>query len=242
MAGPREDSVLVNLRALRGLEEERVREEQRELERRAEQARRALEEAERLRREQAERMIREAEEARRLEAARREREAREDELRLEEAERRARVEAEAALEEKRLRFEVWARVHAKRPRGLYAAVVALVLGAGAIGVWALVEHGRVERANTELAASRAEMERNRAAADDLRRQIDDYMKRPAPHAPVVDATATPVPTGTPPATRPRPHGGGATKPPAVTQPACIKMCPAGKPICAEEEKVCAGGK
>lgn len=108
------DSVLVSLRSLRRMEEERVEREISE-ERRAEAERRAAtEEAERREREEQARREREEAERRRQAEERREQAEREERYRLAEATQRARVEAELALERERLALTLASRPPAKR--------------------------------------------------------------------------------------------------------------------------------
>ena len=134
MSERRENSVLVALRELRGIEDDRVKREQ-------DEARTRLE-AERSAKEAGERRAREEEEARRLAEEERVRRAeeekqakvREEHLRIEDAERRARVDGEVRLQEERMRLEIQSRAHHKSPlKAIVGVAIALaVLGGGIV--------------------------------------------------------------------------------------------------------------
>lgn len=245
MANPREDSVLMNLRLLKGISEDRAEEEREQLRLRAEQARQALAEAERLRRLDAERIVRQADEARQRaadDAARCEREA---QLRLEEAERRARVEAAARLEEARLRLEIEARAAQgadKRPVGWIVAALLLLAGAGGAGVYLYQQGQRAEAAtraaqqrvielqaiNADIKAKRDEaLTAGRARREQIERDI--AARERELEALQAGGAKPPAPVSKPPASRPTPAR------PAVPD-THIKMCPPEKPICQEWEK------
>jgi len=168
MADRKESSVLFSLRELRGIEEERVAEE--------EQARIQAEDARRRAAEEAERKIREEEEARRRaveEAERRgreevERRQREERLRVEEAERRARVEAQATLEQQRLAHEMELRameVRRKRPTALIAIAAVLLLAVGGLGFWAYQTKQESAQEREKHAKRLAELEKQMERAN-----------------------------------------------------------------------------
>lgn len=131
MSERREDSVLVALKELRGMEDARVKREQDEAQARAE-AEKAAKEAvlRRAREEEEARRLAEEDRIRRVEEEKQGR-LREDQLRVEEAERRARVEGEMKLQQERMRLEVQSRAtHGRSP---VKAVVAAVLGVTLVG-------------------------------------------------------------------------------------------------------------
>jgi hypothetical protein len=129
----RENSVLLSLKELRRMEDNRLQEEQNEIAAKAEAERQTREAGERRAREEAERQRQEAEDRVRREEEGRVAREREEQLRLQEAERRARVEGEMRLQEERIRLEVQ---HRKRTSPLKAilgvSVVLVLVGGGAI--------------------------------------------------------------------------------------------------------------
>ena len=127
MADRRENSLLVSLKELRDLEEDRVREEEDAVRAREEAERRAKEDAIRAAKEAEEAKIREAEDKIRRETEEKERKAREERLRIEEAERRARIEAEAKLEEARIAADARIKAAKKPPVRLIVGIAITVL-------------------------------------------------------------------------------------------------------------------
>jgi len=237
MANPREDSVLVNLRALRGIAEDREAEAREQERLRLEQARQALEEAERLRREDAARIVRAAEEARRRaaeEAAQAEREAR---LRVEEAERRARVEAEARLEQARLRLEIEAHaaLPSRRGRGWVLFSVLLLCGGTALGALAWNAHqagARAERQRQEAQSKVRELEAVSAAIQARQRELtvanaEERRRLEAEIARLQGQQAALQPAvPAPKRTRPAP-----VRKPAAEETKLPELCPPGQAIC-----------
>jgi hypothetical protein len=235
MAGAREDSVLVSLRALKGISADREEEEREQQRLRAEQARQALAEAERLRREDAERIVREAEAARQRAADEAARVAREDALRREEAERHARIEAEALLEVARLRMEVEARGikrPVKRPVGLLVALGLVACAALGLGVHAQRTGEARRAAARELRIAEEEAAKQRALVDVARKERDEKQRR------MDEATREPAIVEPPPMDvrppHPRRHVVVTTLPDA---PLPLLICPEGKSLCKPEEMV-----
>jgi dTMP kinase len=186
MSERRENSVLVALRELRGIEDDRVKREQEEA--------RARSEAERAAKEASERQTREEEEARRLAEEDRlrrieeEKQAkiREEQLRLEEADRRARVDGEMKLQEERMRLEMQSRSGAKSPLKAVIAVTVVLALAGAVIVYKIQAANRQENAERErkldqertqerlaAKAAQAELERKILA---ITRDMDEKLK------------------------------------------------------------------
>ena len=131
MSERRENSVLVALRELRGIEDDRVKREQEETRARLDAERTAKEAAERRAREEDD--VRRLAEEDRLRRGEEEKQAkiREEHLRIEDAERRARVDGEVRLQEQRMRLEIQSRAEGKSPLkavAVVAAVLALVGG------------------------------------------------------------------------------------------------------------------
>ncbi len=164
MSERRENSVLVALRELRGIEDDRVKREQEES--------RARVEAERVARETAERRTREEEENRRLSEAERLRrieedklaKVREEELRVEEAERRARVEGEMKLQEERMRLEIQSRAGRSPLKAVVGVALVLALVGGVV-VFKIQAANKAEMAEKEkaVALERERTEREHAA-------------------------------------------------------------------------------
>ena len=216
-----ETSVVIGLRELRRIEEDRVRDE-REAVRRAEAARaEAIAEAARRVREEEEARARAiaAAEAQRLDDERRQ--AREAELRVREAEARARVVAAVELESARLASDAELRrqeVARRRPAGLVAAAAALAV-ATAVLTWQLVERSdqaaRAERrwadAAQRVAALEAEVRAGAERRGELERALD-AARHPAPVIPAAPAVAAPrrdAPRG---GARPQPRPAPSTSP------------------------------
>jgi colicin import membrane protein len=251
----RENSVLFSLRELKGLEDDRVREEderQKQVAAAAEQAR--LAEIERARRE-AEQARAASESAERERLAASERQQREDGLRLEEAERRARVEAQSKLESERLRLEMEARVQVasatKKPTGLIALAAVLVVAVAGVGIFAYqksVESDnsalRAQDAAERAAAAKAAKEQadrdlleSKQIQAELQTQLDKAVKlraaaRTADEQAAADETIKRLQSKKAEATR-------NIGKPATAAPK-LMICPQNKPICDESEKVPAG--
>jgi dTMP kinase len=133
MSERRENSVLVALRELRGLEDDRVKREQEEALARAEVERAAKEATERRARDEDEtRRLAEEDRVRRAEEEKQAR-IREEQLRIEDAERRARVDGEVRLQEERMRLEIQSRADGKSPvKAVLAVAAVLALVGGGI--------------------------------------------------------------------------------------------------------------
>lgn len=172
MSRQNENSVLVSLRELRNIEDDRLRTEAAEVEQRKAAEARARQEAERIAQEAAEARVREAAAAERAVEEARRREADAEKLRLLEAERRARIQAEAQIEMERLRLQaegVAAQPSSARKvvyalGGMTMAIVASLVYL--LGVY-LPERQRVQAAATEQreAALRAQAEQDRKALE-----------------------------------------------------------------------------
>jgi DNA repair exonuclease SbcCD ATPase subunit len=179
------DSVLVSLKELRNIEDNRIDREQ-EAERQAEELeRRAREQAEEAARQLAERRQRERQRAEQERRERQARQAREERLRLAEAERRARVEAELALERQRLTLEAGVRPARGGPPWLAVGALALVM-VTAVGGLGYLLSGATARARELQATLR--LERRTTSAQ--RRQIETMGQRLAQlQSTLVDARA-----------------------------------------------------
>jgi len=172
MSDRHENSVLVALRELRGIEDERVKREQEEA--------RARIEAERAAKEAAARRAREEEAA--LRAAEEERlrrieddkvaKVREEQLRIEEADRRARVDGEMKLQEQRMRLEIQARA-GKSPLKAIAGVTILLLGIGGVVLYKVNAANKAEIAERERKAEqdRAAIAAAKAAQAELEKRL-----------------------------------------------------------------------
>ncbi len=149
-----ENSLLVSLKELKGIEQDRVQQEAEDARRREEDARAAREAEIRRAREAEEARVRAAAEAERQRIEDEQRRVRDDALRLEEAERKHRVEAQMKLEEQRLKMEIEANaIHGakKKPVALIAASVVLVFAVVGLGIFAYQKHQENERKQAELA-------------------------------------------------------------------------------------------
>jgi hypothetical protein len=160
-----ENSVLVSLKELRRLEDERLEAEANARRARAEAERRAKLEAEQRTRDEETRRAREEEERRRRAESEREERQREDRIRVEEAERRALVEGELKLRERRLLEEQRQR-HVPgrrfgRSAGRAAAAGALLFVAvgGGLAAWASRQHQAEKKALERELASRDDQAR-----------------------------------------------------------------------------------
>lgn len=170
MAERRENSLLVSLRELKEIEEDRVREEEDAVRTREEAERRAREDAIRQAKEAEDRKIRDAENKIRREKEERERKIREEQLRLEEAERRARVDAEAKLAEVRIQQEARIKASKAPPVRMIVGITLtfLVVSGGAIGY--VVTKNMEERQEQERKAQET-LRQQREAAEAKRQQI-----------------------------------------------------------------------
>ena len=165
-----ENSVLVSLRELRGIEDDRVKREQDDARARAEAERAAKEAAER-------RVRQEAEDRRRAEEDRLKRiedeqqaKIRDEQLRVEDAERRARVEGEMKLQEQKMRLEIQSRAEGRSPM---KAIVLVAVGLAAIGgivVYKIQASNRAELAERERIAQQ-ERESHRASQAELEKRL-----------------------------------------------------------------------
>jgi dTMP kinase len=170
MAERTENSVLVSLRELRGIEDDRIRREQEEVRARAEAERAATEAAERRARQEDEDRRR-AEELRlqRIEEDKQTR-LRDEHLRIEEAERRARVESEMKLQEQKMRLEIQSRAEGRSPVKAIAAV-ALVLAAIGGGIVYKIQAAHAERERIAEQEARARHEAANAENAELRGKL-----------------------------------------------------------------------
>jgi hypothetical protein len=165
-----ENSVLVSLRELRGIEDDRLKREQEEARARAEAARAAKEAAER-------RAVQDAEDRRRAEEDRVRRaeedklaRIREEQLRIEEADRRARVEGELKLQEQKMRLEIQSRAERRSPLKAIVGVAAVVILIAGVVVYRIQAANQAEIAERERAAQ-DERERHRASQAELERKL-----------------------------------------------------------------------
>ncbi len=183
----KESSVLFSLRELQQIEEDRISEEE-ESARLAEEDRiRSKMEAERLAREEEEARLRGEEEADRLARETKEQAERDGQLRLQEAETRARIEGQQKLETERLHHEMEARkieASQKRPVGLIATAVVLVLVVSGLGIWAYGEYQEgkkkdiqaqldKEAAEAKQAELEAELAKQKALMAEFDKQISE---------------------------------------------------------------------
>jgi hypothetical protein len=157
-----ESSVLFSLRELRGIDDQRRQDEDAARRAAEEAATRARLEAERVAREQAEARQQAIAEAERAAREAVEHAAREERIRIEEAERRARVEAQARLEQQRMAQEMEIRaleVQKRRPTGLIAVAVVLVLAVAGLGVFLVKRGNEADALARKNAAYQSEVER-----------------------------------------------------------------------------------
>ncbi|MEO5768732.1 MAG: hypothetical protein ABIS92_10310 [Polyangia bacterium] len=160
MSDRRENSVLVALRELRGIEDERVKREQEEARARLEAERVAKEAAVlRAREEQEQLRLAEDDRLRRIEDQKIAK-VREEQLRVEEAERRARIEGEMKLQEERMRLEIQSRA-GKSPMKLVLGVTLAAALVGGVIVYKIQAANRAEMAEKEL---KAQQEHDKAMA------------------------------------------------------------------------------
>ena len=158
MSDRREDSVLVALKELRGIEDDRVRKEKDEARARVEAERAAKEASERRAREEEQaRLQAEEDRVRRLEEDKQAR-AREEQLRVEEAERRARVDGEMKLQHERKRLEIQSRAGRSPLKAVVGVALAVALVGGVILYKVNASH------NAELAAREKRAEEDRTSA------------------------------------------------------------------------------
>jgi hypothetical protein len=203
------DSVLVSLRRLREIEQQRT---QRELDQRQQEELERLQAAEaaaRRERERDEARARDEDEQRRREEEQRDRQEREERLRIEEARQRARVEADLQLERERLRLELAARPPQRSLAAWIPPLLAVALAGGALffgwewrgevsrrrGLEAQLERAGeesaqrtrlLEQSEAQLARRGQQLASLRLEADELRRRLREApTARPGdpPHRP-----------------------------------------------------------
>jgi hypothetical protein len=174
MAERTENSVLVSLRELRGIEDDRLRHEQDEARARAEAARAAKEAAERRAvQEQADRVRAEEDRVRRLEEDKLAR-VREEQLRIEEADRRARVEGELKLQEQKMRLEIQSRAERGSPLKAIAIVAVVLVALGGVVLYKIQAANQAEitaQRDAQQRATQEERERHLAAQAELERKL-----------------------------------------------------------------------
>ncbi|MFH0902936.1 MAG: hypothetical protein V2A73_20095 [Pseudomonadota bacterium] len=250
MAEKRENSVLISLRELRKIEDDRQAQEKVDERKREEDVRRAREEAERQAREETERQRRETEETERRRVEDAERRTREDQLRVEEAERRARVEAQMKIEAERMRLEVEAK-HAigtaKKPKALIAGIVAVSLAAmGVLGWFAYSAYQKNQQQLADqlafeqeirslqkqiddaFAEQKALMEQWKAADDVRKKQIEAQMADNEARQQALKTTMATVKDA-------RPGGSGRPKPPRETPTKVKPKCDPRDPLCGADD-------
>jgi hypothetical protein len=233
MSERHENSVLVALRELRGIEDDRVKREQEEG--------RARAEAEKVARETAERRAREEEENRRLAEADRLRrieeekvaKAREEELRVEEAERRARVDGEMKLQEERMRLEIQSRAGRSPMKAIVGVTLALALIGGVV-VYKIQAANKAEIAEKEkaVALERERIEREHAAqiaerekkilaiTRDMNEQLKNARSEADRERIIAEARARKEAAGD---DRVRPHKKGGTGPEQAAKPVGVRV-------------------
>jgi hypothetical protein len=169
-----ENSVLLSLKELRRLEDERVKAEADARRAQEEAQRRATAEAEQRTRDEQTRRIREEEERRQRAESEREARQREDRLRMEEADRRARVEGELKLREQQL-LDKQRQRHLQGRRFGRSAWMAAVAGAtlflavgGGLAEWASRQHHAEKKALEREIALRTEQARAAQLAFDAK--------------------------------------------------------------------------
>lgn len=169
MSDRRENSVLVALKELRGIEDDRVKREQEDARARIEAERAAKEAAERRAREEDEnRRVAEEERLRRIEDEKHAK-IREEHLRVEDADRRARVDGEMKLKEQRIRLEIQSRAGKSPVKAIVGVALVLALIGGVV-VYKIQAANQAERAEEQ---KKVEQERlaDRAARVELERRI-----------------------------------------------------------------------
>ncbi len=179
-----ENSVLLSLKELRRLEDERVKAEADARRAQEEAERRAKAEAEQRTRDEETRRVREVEERRQRAESEREARQREDRLRVEEAERRARVDGELKLREQQLIEERRQRYVRGRRFGRSAwmaaaagATLFLAVGGG-LAAWASRQHQAERKALQREIALRSEQARAAQLAFDAKiRALEDSAHR-----------------------------------------------------------------
>jgi hypothetical protein len=169
-----ESSVLLSLKELRRLEDERVKAEADARRAQAEAEQRAKAETEQRTRDEETRRVREEEERRRRAASEREARQRADRLRVEEAERRARVEGELELRGQQ-RLEEQRQRHLQGRRFGRSAWMAAAAGAalflavgGGLAAWASQLHQAEKKALEQEIARRGEQARAAQLAFDAK--------------------------------------------------------------------------
>lgn len=163
------NSVLIALRELRGMENDRVKREKEEARLRVEAERAAKEAAERRAREEVEaRKLAEDERLRRIEDDKQAR-IREEALRVEEAERRARVEGEMKLQEQRMRLEIQSRAGRSPMKAVAIGVVAVALVAGVLIYRISAQNAR--RQQEQAAKLEEQAKANQLKQEELQAQI-----------------------------------------------------------------------
>lgn len=177
----RDNSVLIALKELRGMEDARVKREREEAEARVAAERAAAEAAVRRAREEEEARRRAEEDRVRRSEEEKQNRLREDQLRVEEAERRARVEGEMKLQEERMRLEIQSRAQSRSPLKAVIGAVVLVLLVGGIFLYRLNAQHKAEQAESErqrqlvqekASAREAEF---RAQLDGIKREMDQKL-------------------------------------------------------------------
>ena len=178
----RDNSVLVALKELRGMEDARVKREQDEARARVEAERAAKEAAaHKAREEEAARRQAEEDRVRRAEEDKQNR-IREDQLRVEEAERRARVEGEMKLQEERMRLEIQSRAHSRSPVKAVVGAVVVVALVGGIILYRVNSQHREEQAAALHERQLVEEKANAREAEfrtqlaSIKREMDEKMK------------------------------------------------------------------
>jgi colicin import membrane protein len=263
-----ESSLLVNLRELRDIEQQRVEDEELERRREAEAEEARQRAAEQGKRDAAAAAARAAEDAERARLQAEDDRRRADQLRLEEAERVARVQAMAALEQKRIEAEIDAAarhgsVEAKKKHTmLIAAAGVLVLAVGGLGFFAyqkIQENDRkakqaqiaeTERREAERLALIAEQDRKRLEGeiDEINRKLDENEK--ARLKAEEDAKVAKTKEEIAAAEREKQRlkeerdklrgklDGLKVKDPPAQTVPKICLCPENKPMCTQAEKIC----
>lgn len=170
----RENSVLFSLKELRGIEDDRVKQEEEAARAKVAAEVRAKEDAVRKVKEEEERKAREEQDRMVRIQAEKEKQLREEQMKLEAEKHKAQVEAHARLEETRIQAEIHAKAHAKKaPVGaIVGGVVGTVVLAGAVLGYVLGVYLPSQQKMIEERAAREQTIAVQRAIDKLKSDLD----------------------------------------------------------------------
>ena len=170
----RENSVLFSLRELRGIEDDRVKQEEEAVRAKVAADVRAKEDAVRREKEDDERKARDDQERMIRLQHEKERQLREEQLKLEAEKHKTQVDAQARLEETRIQAEIHAKAHAKKaPVGaIVGGVVGTVVLAGAVLGYVLGVYLPSQEKMLEERAARDQTIAVQRAIDKLKSDLD----------------------------------------------------------------------